>query len=779
MNSTDEYCFKDYFDTIDDFLFVLDLNGIIIHINNSVTSLLGYADEALTGKSILLVYPPEYKAKAQASVNEMIAGRRSVSQLPLISSDNKYIPVETRASRGRWNSEPAVICVSRNQSAIILCEGKFQEVFNHSQMLMAISEITTGALIQVNQPFLLALGYSEPEIIGKSLKDLAIFYDTEQGKELIRNSENNETICNKEIVLQSKTGELLHCLFSIKKIEIHSHHYQLLSANNVTELKTAGIRLKHNLKQQTLLADISQNLNSINNITQKFDETLKMLGDHTQVSRVYIFEDDAGGYSTSNTYEWCNKGINPQKEELQLVPYDLIPSWKKILKEQGMVFSTCIDELPEDLVQILAPQAIKSILVLPLYVEGEFMGFIGFDECTVNRRWEHDETELLRTIANIISQTFERIKFQKQLSESAAQLKMAIENTETGLWDWNIATGEVYFNDIWCRMIGFEKTEIEPHVSSWEKLVHPDDMPGIKESINKHFAGETSIYETTHRLLTKSGEWKWVMDKGKVTERNENGNPIRAIGTHTDIDHQKNIENELQIANTTKDKFFAIVGHDLRESIGTMMQVADLIAEKGNVNEQTQDILLRSQKELSKSTYQLLENLLHWARYNRNQIEYSPKNINIRDIVKHSIDNIKVQAEKKGISLTYNIHGPSIVYADEDMVKLILRNLVSNALKFTRNEGFIQIDIQEQVDFVKILITDNGIGISENDIRKIFSDNHFHTTFGTDFEKGSGLGLKLCRNFIEVNKGILSVESEIGKGTTFSFTLPEATKKRC
>ncbi len=99
MSSTNDYCFKDYFDIIDDFLFVFDLNGNIIHINNSVTSLLGYADEALIGKSILLVYPPQYKAKAQASVNEMIAGRRSVSQLPLISSDNKYVPVETRASR--------------------------------------------------------------------------------------------------------------------------------------------------------------------------------------------------------------------------------------------------------------------------------------------------------------------------------------------------------------------------------------------------------------------------------------------------------------------------------------------------------------------------------------------------------------------------------------------------------------------------------------------------------------------------------------------------------
>ena len=129
MSSTDEYCFKDYFDTIDDFLFVLDLNGNIIHINRSVTTLLGYAEEDLSGKSILLVYPPEHRAKIQRTVNDMIAGKRSISLLPLLSTTNKHIPVESRTFRGRWNSEPAVICVSRNQSAIILCEGKFQEVF--------------------------------------------------------------------------------------------------------------------------------------------------------------------------------------------------------------------------------------------------------------------------------------------------------------------------------------------------------------------------------------------------------------------------------------------------------------------------------------------------------------------------------------------------------------------------------------------------------------------------------------------------------------------------
>ena len=773
MGSQEEDNFRNFFNHIDDFVFVLDLNGNIIETNEAVTSILGYSKNELVGQSVVNVHPFEYRDAAKRVFENIAGGITAVCPLPLLSKTNVHIPVDTKVFQSRWNSEKVLIGVSKNLSELTLSEEKFFKVFNRSQLSMAISEISTGKFVNVNRQFLETFGYTKDEIIGRSSKEINLYADYSQRELVVKRVMNHEDVENKELILVTKNGDQLNCLVSVTVIQIQTHSYLLVSAVNITHLKEVELRLKRNLHQQTLLADISKNLNALADIPAMFSETLRLLGEHTNVSRVYVFEDNAEAGTTSNTYEWCNEGISPQKDDLQDIPYEIIPSWKKILIEEGKVFSTNICELPDDIVEVLEPQGIKSILVYPLYVEDEFYGFIGFDECAINRSWETDEVELLRTIANIISNTFERIRFQRQLKESEMQFKMAIENTEAGLWDWHIPSGQVFYNDIWCRMIGYDKSEVEPHVRSWEKLVNPDDMPEIEKALNRHLSGELEYYETVHRLLTKSGEWKWVMDKGKVIERDSEGNPLRAIGTHIDIDKQKKIENELRIANATKDKFFSIIGHDLRGPIGSLMLISELISQKGNVDEVTLYDFLNSQKELSKSTFQLLENLLNWAKYNLKQIEYSPKLINIGDIIRENLASVKFQALSKDIKIAADCEQQHIAFADEDMVKLIMRNILSNALKFTPHGGSITIVVLEENGSIAVRITDTGVGITPENIEKILSDDKFITTYGTENEKGTGLGLKLCKSFVSLNKGTLTIESEIGKGTSFSFTLPK------
>ncbi|NVO01298.1 MAG: PAS domain S-box protein [Bacteroidetes bacterium] len=770
----DESNFRNFFNNIDDFLFVLDLNGNIIETNNAVTRLLGYTKEELIGKNVLFVHPPEFRDQAQITVGEMISGISESCPIPLISKTNTYIPVETRVYFGNWNGEKSLIGVSRNLSEIAFSESKFHEVFDNSPEIMAISEIDSGIFIDANKIFLNTLGYTKSEIIGKKSSDLKLFQDPLIRSEIVQKINNNITLENENVITQTKNGQLLNFLFSATKIKIQTKEYLLTSASDVTQIKNIEKKLNHNLLQQTLLADISQNLNSLNKIEQKLNDTIELLGKHTNVSRVYIFEDEADGLTTNNTFEWCNESISPQIEELQGIPYEAIPSWKKILNENGKVFSTNIKELPDDLYQILEPQGIKSILVLPLYVKEKFYGFMGFDECVLNKTWEHDEIELLRTISNIISNTFERIIIKKQLSKSKEQLSMAIENTEAGLWDWNIVTGEVYFSDIWLRMLGYDRSEVEPNVSSWEKLVHPDDMPDVEKALNDHLTGKTEFYEATHRLLCKSGAWTWVLDKGKVIERDAHWNPIRAIGTHFNIENQKETELELKRINATKDKFFSIIAHDLRGPIGALMQMIDYINDKED--EISNDVLfsfLKKLKYLTKDTFTLLENLLYWSMESNNELLAEPKIINAKDIIKTNIGLSNYISKSKNQTITAEINDDFFVYADENMVNLIFRNLLSNAMKFTPINGKIKISVIENSQFVQISILDSGGGISKENIEKILSDDNFHTSRGTSNEKGTGLGLKLCKDFIKKNNGAFFIESKIGKGSTFVFTLPK------
>lgn len=535
----------------------------------------------------------------------------------------------------------------------------------------------------------------------------------------------------------------------------------------------ADDRLKSSLKQQTLLADISQNLNFTGNFTETIESTIRLLGLHTDVSRVYIFEDDPDGKATNNTFEWCNIGISSQKLELQGVPYDIIASWKKLFQEQGRIFSTNIRELPEDLVVILEPQSIKSILVFPMFEQGRYFGFIGFDECTVYKDWEQEEIELLRTIANIISNTFERVKIQKRLAESEAQLKMAIENTEAGLWDWNIPTGQVYFNDHWCTMLGYEKSEIAPDIKTWEMLVHPDDMPSIQDALEKHFSGDTEVYQTTHRLLTKAGTWKWVIDKGKIIERDGAGSPVRAVGTHIDIDRQKNIEEELQKALSTKDKFFSIIAHDLRAPFNSFLGFTQMMNDY--LPELTADDIKGMALTMRKSAsnlHQLLENLLQWAKFQQGLIPFHPKAVNFSLVIDEILELVFESAGKKEIEISCVIPQSLEVLADSHMLQAVLRNLISNAVKFTPRSGTIRISAAAADDqTVKILVKDSGIGISKEMMGDLFRIDGHTNRIGTDGEPSAGLGLIISRDFVEKLGGKLTVESEEGLGSTFGFTL--------
>jgi PAS domain S-box-containing protein len=543
-------------------------------------------------------------------------------------------------------------------------------------------------------------------------------------------------------------------------------------ANQVPPLNDSEEKLKKNLVRQTILADIAQHFLSLDEFDKKISVTLSTIGKHTGVSRVYIFEDSADGTTTSNTYEWCNEGVSAQIDELQGIPYEIIPSWKKILIDQGRVFSTNIQELPEDILAILEPQGIKSILILPLYVENRFFGFVGFDECEREKIWEVDEVELLRTIAGIVSNSFERKLYQKKLSESELRLKLAIDNTETCLWDWNIQQDELFFNQVWYDMLGYHQDELAGDIKGWEDLIHPEDKDRVLDDLKTHIDGKTDHYVSTYRVKTRSGELKWVIDRGRVIERDNNDQPLRAIGTIIDIDRQKKNEEALRGLNSTKDKLFSIISHDLRGPIGAIMQIAEMVSEKNAVDEETLFMFLKSQKELTQHTFQLLDNLLSWSRFNLEQIQYKPGKISLRAIIDESLLAVRYRADEKGIPVNLEISGDIHAFADEEMIKIVVRNLLNNAIKFTR-QGQITIAVNELHDHVTVQVTDTGVGIKNDMLEKILSDNEYITTRGTANEAGSGLGLKLCKNFILQNKGQFEIESDAGKGSVFSFTLPK------
>jgi signal transduction histidine kinase len=235
----------------------------------------------------------------------------------------------------------------------------------------------------------------------------------------------------------------------------------------------------------------------------------------------------------------------------------------------------------------------------------------------------------------------------------------------------------------------------------------------------------------------------------------------------------KEYSEKLEEANLTKDKFFSIISHDLRSPFSAIIGFANLLSQEyDSYDDNDRKEMVRNIEASANSAFRLLENLLDWSRSQINGIEYTPENLEVSVIAVDIINILAPQAARKNIKLLTEVKYNTKAYADPNMTKTILRNLISNAIKFTKKGGAVIISSKEVKPFLEITVKDSGIGIEKEDIGKIFKLGSASGKRGTAGEKGTGLGLMLCKEFTEKNGGNISIESEHDKGTTVKFTLP-------
>jgi signal transduction histidine kinase len=231
-------------------------------------------------------------------------------------------------------------------------------------------------------------------------------------------------------------------------------------------------------------------------------------------------------------------------------------------------------------------------------------------------------------------------------------------------------------------------------------------------------------------------------------------------------------EQELRMLNATKDKFFSIIAHDLRNPLHGIIGIAELIEKDKKLEADKMREFNSMLLKTSRQVYDLLENLLHWARSQTNKIKYTPDALNMKKIINDTIDLFKTSANEKNILLVSDVKENLLVFADKEMITTVTRNLVSNAIKFTGDGGQVKVLANRVNNHVETKVVDTGTGISDKNLDKLFRIDAHLTTKGTKNEEGSGLGLILCKEFVERNKGEISVQSNKGEGSTFVFTLP-------
>lgn len=370
------------------------------------------------------------------------------------------------------------------------------------------------------------------------------------------------------------------------------------------------------------------------------------------------------------------------------------------------------------------------------------------------------------------------------LQKSERRLKLAMDANHVGLWTWEIESNTFSFNESLVELLGYTKYSSEWDYTIMMDTIHKDERKEMEEAVEEILRGDTDQLKVECRVKTGTGNYHWLYFLGAVSRRRQ-GEPIQLDGLVLDIHEQKRItedlltrEKELKEANKTKDKFFSLIAHDLKSPFTGLLGFSEyLYTELDDLSADEIRLFATNINRTAGRLYNLIENLLQWSRIQTKRMQYEPEDFLLLEMVYTILEIQAPNAEKKKITIDNRVGAGSMVHADRNMIETILRNLVSNALKFTEQGGSIEIYSEKREDWLFVSVKDTGIGISPELLTKIFTVDEPTTREGTSHERGTGLGLILCKEFTELHGGRLIVESEEGEGSIFTFSVKLAKEE--
>jgi PAS domain S-box-containing protein len=384
----------------------------------------------------------------------------------------------------------------------------------------------------------------------------------------------------------------------------------------------------------------------------------------------------------------------------------------------------------------------------------------------------------------------------KMLRQKVAALEQAVESAGLGVWDHDLISDKVIRNKSWAEMLGYTLEELEANANTWRNLVHLDDMPVVNQIAAEHEAGRTPFFQVEHRLRSKSGEWKWILNWGKVVERDKDGRPLRATGTHLDITERKQAEEkriklEAQIQQAQKFESLNLMAGSIAHNFNNLLMVV-----LGNL-----ELALDSLPPLSPERRDI-ENAekaaRHAAELSNLMLTYVGhkqmvmQELDISEIIRGMSEILELTLSKK-TALKFNFQlTPNLLKGDPAQIRQVVMNLVSNAAEAVGDQdGTITIttgmmfcdrscfappfqkeDLPEG-DYVYLEVSDTGCGMDQETQEKIF-DPFFTTKF-----QGRGLGMAVVLGIVRSHRGTILVDSQPGEGTTIRVLFPglEAIEK--
>jgi PAS domain S-box-containing protein len=703
--------------------------------------------------------------------------------------------IESTSSIGQGSRPPEPSVGNRVPSSIRGTAEYFRALLEHANDAMFTLE--NGRFVDCNERAAEMFGYSEAELVGLKPADISPELQPDGGSSGAKSTEYNAAALRGEPQFfqwlhRRKDGALFHVEVSLNRIAVAGEVFLHAVVRDITERRAAQDALQRRMAFEHLIADVSTRLLAcaLSEVDTEIEAALGRVGEMAQVDRVYVFLARESDDSIDNTHEWCAPGIVAQREHLQGLHRSDFPWATRRLEAGDKILIQNVADLPEEMSaerQLMEGQGVRAALILPMARGSRSVGFLGFDAVRSTREWDGGDIAVLETLANIFVSSLERVRGRQKVAERDTRLELALRGADLTMWDVDLKTGEIHFDERWAGMLGYNSDEMPRDMKEWSRFIHPEDVGSMSDGMKGNANFARPFVGGDFRMKTGAGDWRWLKARGRVVIREPDGSPLRAAGTILDIDDQKRAEEELerlteQLHQAQKMELIGqlagAVAHDFNNLLVPILTYADFLVDNPGLDDSAREDALQI-AEAARRAAALTKQLLATSRRQMMRIEA----VDLDDVVR---DSEKLLRRLLPENITWDAvfgTGGAKVPADPGQLQQILMNLVVNAADAMPEGGKLIVvtgvtDVTaEQARkspaarmgrFATIVVSDTGAGIPAQHRERIFEP--FFTT--KEKGKGTGLGLSTVDGIARQHEGFVEVESAPGLGTTFRVHLP-------
>ncbi|MFP4543583.1 MAG: PAS domain S-box protein [Candidatus Kapaibacterium sp.] len=769
---------------------------------------------------------PEYRTKLDAALEGLIKNDEKYDIIFAIKRYNTSELVYIRSIADKELDQNgnliSIIGTIQDITEQKLYEQKLHESFNQYRILFdnandAIFIMRNDTFIDCNIKTLKMFACERKDIVGRS----PYLFSPELQPDGLSSKDKANELINKALTSGPQFFEWTHqkldgtnfsAEVSLNQIEISDRIYLQAIVRDITERKRSE-------KVQQLMFNIANATNfsdSLENLFLSIRDHLSILLD---TSNFFI-----ALYEKETDYITLPYFVD-EKDSFQSFPAgntltshvikNNVPVWKTKPELQLMVEKGEIDNFGS---------MCEVWMGVPLRKGNDVIGALVIQNYENPNSLTFEDFELLNYISDQIAIAVDRRHTEDVIAKNEERLKLALEATSDGLWDWHVAKNWIYYSPRYYEMLGYNELELDNSFEAFAESVHPDDFEQIDRQIRNLVDSGVNNFEAEFRQKKKSGEYIWVLSQGRIVRRDEDGNPARIIGTHSDITERKetlerinkmNVELEQRVKERTrqlenalqelqfeneerkateielqeardeiskalekerelselKTRFVSMVSHEYRTPLTIILSstyLLEILYEQRKAADFSRNIK-KIQNSVQDMT-QLLEEVLILGKSELKDINPTLKSISMEKLIKDTIDETN-SMDYKSHNYTYVLDPLNqIIKTDAKILRHILRNLLSNASKYSPDESEISIRSEIIDGHLRVTVSDQGIGIPKEDLNMLFEPFHRSSNVGTI--KGTGLGLAIVKRYANALNAEIKIKTRLNEGTDFSLIFP-------